>query len=270
MHRTRLFIFLSLVLFSACKQKPRNEIRDDFKKFYDEPRVKGSFVLYDQKQDKYIFCNQAQSTKPFTPASTFKICNALIALETGVIKDERFVIAWDSVIRDIPDWNKDHDLKSAFRNSTVWYFQELARRVGAEQMKYWLDSANYGNADTSGGIDKFWLWGGLRITPMQQIDFLKRLHGNQLPFSKRSMEIVKEIMISDSASTYVMRAKTGWGIQEFEDIGWCVGYVEAKNNVYYFSNCIQYDSMGPVNPFFAEGRVDVVYAILKELKIIQE
>lgn len=150
-------------------------------------------MLYDPQTDKYVFYNPNQFEQTFSPASTYKICNSLIGLETGVIKDENFVIPWDSVTRQNPNWNSDHDLKTAFKNSTVWYYQELARRVGRQQMKYWLDKANYGNADTSGGIDKFWLTGGLRISPKQQIDFLKRLHDNKLPFSQRSVDIVKKL-----------------------------------------------------------------------------
>ena len=263
-------LFLTIAVFglTTCKQKQTTETRDDFKKYYDQFDVEGSFVLYDPQADKYIFYNQEQSEHTFSPASTYKICNSLIGLETGVIKDENFVIPWDSVTRQNPNWNSDHDLKTAFKNSTVWYYQELARRVGGQQMKYWLDKANYGNADTSGGIDKFWLTGGLRISPKQQIDFLKRLHDNQLPFSKRSVDIVKNIMIAKDTLHYVVRAKTGWGGQDNKDIGWYVGYLETKNKVYYFANCIQSSDINNNN--FANARIDIVYLILDDLKLIDK
>ena len=263
-------LFLTIAVFglTTCKQKQTTETRDDFKKYYDRFDVEGSFVLYDPQADKYIFYNQEQYEHTFSPASTYKICNSLIGLETGVIKDENFVIPWDSVTRQNPNWNSDHDLKTAFKNSTVWYYQELARRVGGQQMKYWLDKANYGNADTSGGIDKFWLTGGLRISPKQQIDFLKRLHDNQLPFSKRSVDIVKNIMIAKDTLHYVVRAKTGWGGQDNKDIGWYVGYLETKNKVYYFANCIQSSDINNNN--FANARIDIVYLILDDLKLIDK
>ena len=259
------FIFLELVLLPVVIIAQTTEIREDFKKFYDEYNVEGSFVLYDPSNDKYIFYNQSQFKQPFTPASTFKICNSLIGLETGVIENENFVIHWDSVKRRIPNWNQDQDLKSAYKNSTVWYYQELARRVGGEKMKYWLDKSNYGNADTSGGIDKFWLTGGLKITPARQIDFLKRLNENSLPFSKRSMDIVKKIMIAKDTSDYVVRVKTGWGEQENTNIGWFVGYVEKGKDVYYFATCIQTKDYENIN--FAKARIDITYLILDELKI---
>lgn len=267
--RTRkqtIFLLTMAVLgLASCMQKQAIEVRDDFKKYYDPFNVQGSFVLYDPQSDKYIFYNQDQFEQTFSPASTFKICNSLIGLETGVIKDENFVIPWDSVTRQNPNWNKDHDLQTAFKNSTVWYYQELARRVGGQQLKSWLDRVNYGNADTTGGIDKFWLTGGLRISPKQQIDFLQRLHDNQLPFSKRSVDIVKKIMMAKDTLDYVVRAKTGWGIHDNQDIGWYVGYLETKGNVYYFANCIQSADLNNKN--FANARIDIVYLILDDLTL---
>ena len=259
-----LFVLaLTVYCLPGYTQKQETEIRDDFKKYYDQFNVKGSFVLYDQKNNKYIFYNQEQTTQAFTPASTFKICNSLIGLETGVIKDESFIIPWDSVIRQRPEWNSDQDLKAAFKNSTVWYYQELARRVGGQRMKYWLDATKYGNADTTGGIDLFWLRGGLRITPLQQIEFLIKLHDNKLPFSQRSMDIVKKIMIAKDTLDYVIRGKSGWGDQpDSEDIGWYVGYLETKDNVYYFANCIQTKDFSK-----APARKDIVYLILDDLKL---
>lgn len=185
------FYFLSVCLLIACKNQQTNETREDFKQFYDKYQVTGSFVLYDQNADKYLFYHPSQFKETFTPASTFKICNALIGLETNVIPDENFIIHWDSIPRN-PVWDKDHDLQSAYKNSTVWYFQEIAKQVGGNRMKFWLDKTNYGNTDTTGGIDKFWLEGGLRISPEQQIDFLKKLHDNKLPFSERTANIVKK------------------------------------------------------------------------------
>ena len=271
--QTILVLTLLVYGLTACKHKQTTEIRNDFKKYYDQFNVEGSFVLYDTHADKYVFYNKGQYEQTFSPASTFKICNSLIGLETGVIKDMHFVIQWDSVVRN-PVWDKDHDLKTAFANSTVWYYQEFARRVGEQRMKYWLDKTNYGNADTSGGIEQFWLTGGLRISPQQQIDFLKRLHDNQLPFSKRSVDIVKDIMITKDTLDYVIRAKTGWGGHGKKDIGWYVGYLETNDNDYYFTNCVQIESekLNDVNRAisFDNSRTEIVYKIFEELKLTKK
>ena len=272
-----LFILILMILSSGLNgcsedktiEKKDVEVRRDFSNYFRQYNVDGTFILYDQNKNKFYYHNQDQSGAKFRPASTFKIINSLIGLETGVIRDENFVIPWDGVNRQIANWNGDHDLKTAFKNSTVWYYQELARRVGGEQIKHWLDTVKYGKADTSGGIDKFWLSGGLRISPEQQIDFLKRLHKNKLPFSQRSLDIVKKIMIAKDTLGYVVRAKTGWSSRENEDdIGWYVGYFETKDNVYYFANCIRTSDRNHKD--FLKARIEIVYDILEDLKFIKQ
>lgn len=268
-------ILILLWLILGCKQ-PKHDtthvltkkepiIRNDFKSYYDKYGVTGCFALYDLKNDQYYIYNKPWFERGFTPASTFKICNSLIGIETGVIPNENFVLQWDGTERWNKDWNHDTDLKTAYKNSTVWYYQELARRVGGEKMKFWLDKAQYGNTDTTGGIDKFWLTGGLRISPKQQLDFLKRLYKNHLPFSTRTTSIVKKIMIAKDTTNFTLRAKTGWGFEEDLNIGWYVGYIETNNNTYMFANIIT--TADSANTYFKEARIAICYAIFKEMGI---
>lgn len=221
-----------------------------------------------KKKDNYIIYNEEQMNQAFIPASTFKICNSLIGLESGVIPDQNFVLHWDSIPRQVPTWNKDTNFEEAFQNSTVWYYQELATRVGEEQMAQWLKKLEYGNMDISGGITSFWLTGGLRITPLQQIDFIRRLVNNDLPLSQRSIDIFKKMMIVEQTPEYTLRAKTGWGFLNEEDIGWYVGYLENKDGTFIFSNCIQ--SEGTDVPDFGEARIKICRKILTDLGLIPD
>ena len=255
-----------LILSASLKQKQKEQIRNDFREFFEANHSDGSFVLYNQNADSYIYYNKPLTTEMYSPASTFKICNSLIGLETGVIKDADFVIPWDSIERSYYVWNQDTDLKSAFKNSTVWYYQELARRVGKDKMNYWLIKSTYGNADTTGGIDQFWLTGGLRVSPKQQIQFLRSLRNNTLPFSERSMDIVKDIMVAKDTLGYVVRAKTGWGSTPTQYIGWYVGYIEKDGNVYYFSTCML--TRGLDDTYIRNARKEITYSILNKLNII--
>lgn len=267
--RNILIILTSFLLSSyPTVQAQHIEVQSHLKKYYDQFNVEGTFVLYDQEADKYLVYNPALSDQAVTPASTFKICHSLIGLETGNIEDENHIIHWDSVERQLPIWNKDHDLKNAFKNSTVWYYQELAKTIGTLQMEDWLNKVQYGNANTSGGIDRFWLSGGLRITPKQQVDFLRRTHNYQLPFSKRSIDILKKIMVSNETADFVVRSKTGLGQQDNQNIGWYVGYIETKTNVYYFANCIQSKTIEYEH--FINARTEIVDLILRELNLINE
>lgn len=263
----RIYTLLFFMSFMAVFQLRAQEERKDFKQFYDQHQLKGAFVLYDQKKDRYLYYNKEESNKEFLPASTFKICNSLIALEAGMVKDQYEVFKWDKQQRRIQEWNADTDMKQAFRNSTVWFYQNLAEKIGEEQMKYWLHELKYGNENTSGGINGFWLWGGLRITAMQQIDFLRRLQGNKLALSKRSMEVVKEIMISKNVDGKVVREKTGATKQDGSYLGWHVGYVTTKDNVYYFANCIQTKDK---TEDFESARTEITFQVLQQLNILKK
>jgi beta-lactamase class D len=215
---------------------PASEVKPELEKYFQG--FKGAFVLYDVNSNRYIRYNPEQCTERFLPASTFKIMNSLIGLETGVILDENYVIKWNGTKYDIPSWNQDHTLKTAIQNSVVWYYQELARRVGKEKMQQYVDAANYGNKDISNQIDTFWLEGGLRISAEEQIGFLKRLYKSELPFSQRSMNIVKEILTLEKTETYRLSGKTGSVQRVTPHVGWFVGYLEAKGNVYIFATNI--------------------------------
>ncbi|MFN8714981.1 MAG: penicillin-binding transpeptidase domain-containing protein [Bacteroidota bacterium] len=243
-------------------------MRDDLKYLYDSIGVDGCFVLYDPQMQQYTYVNKNMATWQLTPASTFKICNTLIGLETGVLKDEQQVFEWDGKKHQNPNWNKTQNLQEAYKNSTVWYYQELARRVGSARMKMWLDSCGYGNADTTGGLTQFWLTGKLRITAEQQTEFLQLLHEDKLPFSRDVMGLTKEIMIDEMNANYTSYGKTGWGYTDsLLMTGWFVGYVEVGNKVYYFANLLT-TSTDYNNPHFKTARKALAYRMLREMNVI--
>ncbi|MBP2666706.1 MAG: Beta-lactamase [Firmicutes bacterium] len=148
-------------------------IREDFSRYFDG--LTGAFVLYEPATDTYRIYNEEQSNKRLSPCSSFKIFNSLIGLETGVLdrNDTLTLMPWDGTHYDTAGWNRDHTLASATRESVVWYFQALARRIGAERMQLYLDRIGYGNRDISGGLTRFWLRSSLQISAMEQVDVLK-------------------------------------------------------------------------------------------------
>ncbi len=257
-----LFLYCSFLALVQLKQETPK-----YQRLYDQYKVKGTFVLLNLKTGKKVCFNEKDNNTGYTPASTFKIINSLIGLETGVIKDENHVIKWDGKVRWNKNWNADTDLKTAYKNSTVWYYQELARQVGDSKMQDWITQVNYGNKDISGGIDQFWLSGGIRISPNQQVEFLSLLAQNKLPFSKRTTDIVKSIMVAEETPTYTLRAKTGWGNSGKTDIGWYVGFVTTTDNIYVFANCIQTDDQK--HPNFSSARIEIAREILKDQGILK-
>jgi beta-lactamase class D len=207
----------------------RSEFRDDLAKRFFDLGTTGTFVGY--KVDDYLIIasDKVRSGEGRLPASTFKIPNSIIALETGVVEDpDKDVFKWDGVTRSIEPWNKDHTLRSAIAVSAVPVYQEIARRIGAERMQKYLDLFDYGNRDIGGGIDQFWLTGNLRIDPVQQIDFIDRLRRGVLPVSKRSQELTRDILPVTKVGDATIRAKSGLlGAEQGKpSLGWMVGWAE--------------------------------------------
>ncbi len=245
---------------SLAQQKQGNwQERPDFGKYFQQAGVKGTFILYDFKKNKYLVYNPKRANTRYIPASTFKIFNSLVALETGVVKDENEVIKWDGVKREIPQWNQDHTMKTAIKVSAVWFYQELARRIGEKRMQNYINLTNYGNRDIGGEIDKFWLQGDLRISPKEQIDFLVKLHNNNLPFSPRAIAIVKNILIVEKTEDYVLRGKTGLK----SEVGWYVGYLESDRNTYFFAT-----QLDIVKAKDTKARVEITRSILKDMGLL--
>lgn len=257
-------------LFTSCSTAGNH--REDLKKYFDEYDVTGCFELYDLKNSGFTDYDPDRCSQRFIPASTFKIFNSLVGLQTGAVKDEHEVIKWDSVSRTIILWNHDQDMSEAIRNSTVWYYQEIARRVGASKMQQYLNVSHYGNMVMGGAIDSFWLTGGLRISCDEQIEFLKNFYTYKLPFSERTTDIVKNMIVIEDTMGYKLSGKTGWGLMKDQEsgttmnIGWFVGYVEKDDNVYFFATNIEAPEPAPQN--FAAARKEITKNCLKELGIL--
>jgi beta-lactamase class D len=211
----------------------------------------GAFVLYDQQTKRFVRYNEPRCRERFTPFSTFKIPNSIIGLETKVIADAETTLRWEpkrfpeSVNWTQPpyvNWKHDHTLRSAIKDSVVWYYRELARRVGEERMRRMVAQLGYGNQDVSGVwdspnlFDAFWINGSLRISADEQVEFLRKFYAGELPISSRTTKIVREILTLEKTAGYTLSGKTGGGtLAENRAFGWFVGYVETKGNVCFFA-----------------------------------
>jgi len=205
----------------------RSEIRDALAKHFTDEGTVGTFVGYKVEDYLVIASDKNRSGEAKLPASTFKIPNSLIALETGVVEDpDKDVFKWDGVERSIPAWNKDHTLRSAIAVSAFPVYQEIARRIGEARMQQYVDLLDYGNRDIGGGIDQFWVKGNLRIDPVQQVDFVDRLRRGVLPVSKRSQDLVRDILPVTKVGEAVIHAKSGLTGKDQGSLGWMVGWVE--------------------------------------------
>lgn len=244
-----------------------SEIRDDLRGPYDSVRVQGSFILHDMGRDHWILIDSAQADVATLPASTYKVIGSLIALEDKVVPDENTPMPWDSIYRR-QEVDRDLNLRDALKYSAYWFHRDVARRIGADRLKHWWDTVGYGNADTTDGFDKAWVAGNLRITPRQQVEFLERLYRNDLPFSQRSMDIVKSIMVQEDTLGYILRGKTGWATPEGGDIAWFVGWVEKADSTgpYFFANRIRCSDT--TNMDFGPARRSTAIELLHALDVL--
>ena len=263
----RIGLIAAIVSFAvSCFASQPREIAE-LKNIFAEFNVDGSILIYNQNESAYIGYNLERCNVAFCPASTFKIPNTLIALDSGIATMES-VFKWNGENRTFPAWEKDMTIKEAFKASAVPVYQEIARQVGVEKMKYYTQLFNYGNLDINAdNLDKFWLEGNSEITQYQQIYFLRRLYNLALPVREESMKQVKEIMRYEAGNNYIISGKTGWAVRQKENVTWFVGYVETSDNVYFFATNVASDENTDIKTF-GQVRTELTKEILRELKII--
>jgi beta-lactamase class D len=237
----------------------------------------GGFAVYTLKTGKWYRYNPEQCKKRLSPCSTFKIPNSLIGLETGVIRDTGYIIKYDSVMHPknadmlkkepFKYWYQDLSLKNAFKYSCVWYYQELARRVGKNRMEKYVRSIDYGNNDLSSGIDTFWLCGSIQISINEQIEFLRKLYTNKINgISEKTINEVKSIMLYESKPHYKLYGKTGAGdcINNMV-LGWYIGFVETDSGVHLFAMNIIVNSFDDLKNNL---RIEMTKKILEKIGIL--
>ncbi len=237
---------------------PTMATRPDWARLLADSGLVGTFVLWEPDSMRLQASDTARARKGFLPASTFKVFNSLVALQTGAVANESTIIPWDGVQRRSPDWNEDQNMTQAIARSTVWWYQEVARRAGAERMQHWLDTVGYGNHTMEDSIHLFWLQGGLRITPLEQIRFMETLHREELPFDVAHQRTVKRILPGDSTAVWKVQGKSGWAIRVDDEYGWYVGWVQRNGRTAYFATNIDMKSMDDVRK-----RYTITYALLE-------
>ncbi len=276
--------FLILLIFFSCSPQKKNNIHfnptinsnffinSEFKKYFDDCGVKGSIAIFDNKNQQWILSDTVNVINESLPASTFKIINLLIALETKTIKNENEIVKWVGKTDTLkygyrPEIYHDMSVKEAFEVSAGWVFIELAKKIGKENYKKFLSLCNYGNFNLTESNDDFWNFGNFAISPINQIEFIKKLYIEKLPFSKRNIDIVKRVMITVKTEEYTIRAKTGWTRDNNLNTGWWIGYIEANNNTYFFATLLLQDRKNNRNDF-GSCRKEITKKIFNELGFV--
>jgi len=274
-------LFIALLFSCSTKRKDnhftsKNDevlVRQDFKKYFDDCNVEGAIAIYDHKNHTWILSDTVATRKETLPASTFKIINLLIALETKTIASENDIVKWpgstDTLKYDYrPNIYHDITVKEAFEVSAGWAFIELAKKIGKDNYKKYLTLCHYGNINLSQTDPDFWNFGAFGISPINQVEFLKKLYEEKLPFSKRNIDIVKKVMINEQNDDYTIHSKTGWTRENDINTGWWVGYIENKNGAYFFATRLLQDrKLNASN--FGNCRKEITKSVFRDLNVIQ-
>jgi|GEM_PF-5467902 len=113
----RYYLIITLFFFSCLEnennsstqtEKARTEktnienqvITLEFQSIIDSANVEGSILVYDLQKDVYHSNDFDWASKGNLPASTFKIPNSVIALETGVVENDSTLFKWDGEKRE--------------------------------------------------------------------------------------------------------------------------------------------------------------------------
>jgi beta-lactamase class D len=239
-----------------------------FQTLLDSLNLTGTILVFDEAEATYHANNFEKASTGHLPASTFKIPNTIIALETGVASGPEHLFKWDGSDRWLDAWEQDLTLKEAFSVSCVPCYQEVARAVGPQRMRTELARMGYsGMVFDTLTVDNFWLQGNSRITPQEQINFLRRIYHAELPIRPATQHAIRDIMVMEKTDDYTLSGKTGWSINGENNNGWFVGFVERDDKVYYFATNVE-PGLGFNMDGFAAARVRVTRLALAGLGIL--
>jgi beta-lactamase class D len=270
-----IFSFALCASFSSLQASAKSLTETEFKTFF-EGRY-GCFLIADLKTGKILSeYNSKRCQERFSPCSSFKIAAAVMAYDKGILKDENQVVKWDGVKRDREEINKDLKPFTGMSESAKWVTEWIMPKLGIETIKHFLSAFSYGNEDFSGGLKDSWVTSSLKISAHEQLEFLRKLWTNQLPVSKRSVDLKKKIILVKKLGTKSeLFGKTGTGclvghacmVRPGKMLGWFVGVLESDSNEYVFaanaSDLI--DQSAPGGPRMRKTTI----SILEKMELVQ-
>lgn len=123
---------------------------------FQQNEVKGTFVVYNPQSNSFIGYNENRAEERFYPASTFKIYNSLIGLETGAVKNvDKVFYKYNGEKVFLESWAQDSNLRYAIKVSQVPAYQLLAKKIGMKKMQNEINKLNFGNKELGEKVDQF-------------------------------------------------------------------------------------------------------------------
>lgn len=233
---TLLFLALALGHAHAATPNPAKPPPTIAARFADYGHA-GAWLIQHEGDKAQVVYGQTLAAKPQPPASTFKVLLALVALETGVLRNADEIIAWDGrKYPDQPEWQADMALRQAMRTSSESYFRVLADRIGRDRLATWVTRVGYGNSRIGPKASRAWHDGVLTVTAQQQLAFIDRVRRGDLPFAPATLTAVKAAMLNREANGRRVYGKTGTSANGNGQtgVGWWIGWEEGKGRATSF------------------------------------
>lgn len=222
------------------------------------------------KENTRILAQEGDCQTRHSPNSTFKIPISLMGFNEGILINQTHPV-WpfkaeytDWVYTEA--WKDPQTPRTWMRDSVVWYSQLITQKLGEEKFGQYVKAFQYGNQDISGGLTQAWLSSSLKISPVEQIDFLQKLLNDALPVSQRSQALTRHILFREGLPNgWKLYGKTGSGsLDKTHSGGWFVGWLEKGDRRIIFAHYIKIDSA----PGIYAGPVAKEMAIEKLMKIL--
>lgn len=221
-------------------------------KIFKERRVSGTFVMVDAKADTAFIWNQERAERRYSPGETFRIANAILALETGVVQGIDDIVPFNAktdrsfddgvpryfygpLLNRSGESNRPRNLREKMRVPGTRTFRWLARGIGMERMRDGLAKLNYGNMLVGNSVDRFWKNGSLQISALEQVEFLGKVARAKIPVSQEILNKVRQLTLLEKTKHYELHSKSGWLITAKPELGWWVGWVECENDIFPFA-----------------------------------
>lgn len=199
---------------------------------------------------------QGDCSTRVTPASTFKIAISLMGFDSGFLKDEHApalpyrtgYVDWGGEV-----WRQPTDPARWIKYSVVWFSEQVTQSLGQQRFQNYATAFQYGNEDVSGdpgkhnGVMGSWIDSSLRISPLEQVAFLKKVVNRQLPVTPHAFDMTERITeVTTLPDGWDIHGKTGMGspgtagaFDRAHAYGWFVGWARKGSRTLVFARLIQ-------------------------------
>jgi beta-lactamase class D len=191
-----------------------------------------NFLLYDLNANQWVQELGPHCDDRTTPCCSFNFALSVMGFDAEILIDASTPeLPYQEKYAASEKWRTSHTPALWMRQSCLWFSKELTTRLGMARFQWYVDLLDYGNQDLSGGVTQAWINSSLKVSPREQVLFLKKLMQGELPVSEYAMQMTKKITFLEEIEGWELHGKTGSGDLD----GWFVGWIEKGGQLFLFA-----------------------------------